>query len=64
MEAGSKGVLAVVATGRHRLGGGEEKGGRGSDRFGVGFGFGFGPGGVEWSKWFEWSGAERSGAEE
>ena len=39
MADGSEGVLAVVRPGRHRLGGGEEKGGRGRDEFGVRFGF-------------------------
>ena len=52
----SKGVSAVVVIGRHRLGGGEEKGGRGSNGFGFGVGFVFGRRGVEWSKWVKWSG--------
>ena len=58
---GREGALAVMRTGRHRLGGGEEKGGggRGSDRFRVRLGFGrrgvessgaSGLGGVEWSE--------------
>ena len=37
LEARGKGVLAVVVTGWHILGGGKEKGGRGSDIFGVRF---------------------------
>ena len=61
MVAGSEGVLTVVVTGRYRLGGGKEKGGRGNDGFGVGVGFGFGRRGVEWSKWVEWSGVEWGG---
>ena len=57
MAAGSEGVSAVVETGQHRIGGGEEKNGRGSNGFGFGFGFGFGRRGVEWSG-VEWSGEE------
>ena len=38
--AGSEGISAMVETGRHRLGEGEEKGGRGSDKLEVGFNFG------------------------
>ena len=55
----------MVGTGRHRLGGVEEKGGRGRDGFGVGVGVGvgFGRRGVDWSKWVEWSGLEQSGEE-
>ena len=45
----------VVGTGRHRIGGGEEKGVRGSKGFGFGLGFGFGRRGVEWSG-VEWRG--------
>ena len=61
--SGSKGVSAVAGTGQHRLGGGEEKGDRGSDGFGVGVGFrfGFGQRGVKWSEWVEWSGVEWGG---
>ena len=44
---GVEGVLEVVVTGWHRLGGGEEKGGRGCEGFGDGFGFGWR--GVEWN---------------
>ena len=58
-EASSEGVSAVVGTGRHRLGGGEEKGGRGSNIFLVRFRFG--RRGVEGSNWVEWSGVEWSG---
>ena len=50
--------MAVVGTGRNRLGGGKEKGGRGSYGFTFGVGVGFGRIGVEWSKWVEWSGVE------
>ena len=52
----------MVGTGRHKLGGVEEKGDRGSDGLGVGVGFGFGRRVVEWSEWVEWSGV--GGAEE
>ena len=51
--AGSEGISAMVETGRHRLGEGEEKGGRGSDKLEVGFNFGQRE--VEWIKWVEWS---------
>ena len=54
MVSGSKGVSAVVVKGQHILGGGEEKGGIDSNRFGVGFGFG--RRGVKWREWVEWSG--------
>ena len=69
MAAGSEGVLAVVGTGRPRLGWVEEKGGRGSDGLGVGVGLRIerGPGQrgeVEGSKLVEWSRAEWSGEEE
>ena len=58
----SKGVSAVVGTGRNRLGGVKEKGGRGSNGFTFGVGVGFGRRGVEWSKWVKWSGLELSGS--
>ena len=48
----------MVETGRNILGRGKEKGGRGSNGFGVGFGFEWR--GVEWSEWVEWSGVEWS----
>ena len=48
-----------MGTGWNRMGGNEEKGGRGSGGFGVGFGFGQRI--VEWSKWVEWSKVEWSG---
>ena len=51
----------MVGTGRNRLGGGKEKGDRGSNGFTIGVGVGFGRRGVEWSKWVEWSGVEMSG---
>ena len=55
--------MEVMGTCQHRLGGGKEKGFRGSygSRFGVGFGFR--RRGVEWSEWVEWSGVEWSGVE-
>ena len=56
MAAGIKSVLAVVVKVQHILRGGKEKGGRGSDGFGVGFGFG--RRGVEWSEWVDWSGVK------
>ena len=59
MTARGEGVSEVVGTGRHRLGGGEEKGGRGSYGFGVGFRVG--RRGVEWSEWVKWSRVEWSG---
>ena len=37
LAAGNEGELVVVRTGRNILGGGKEKGGRGSDGFRVGF---------------------------
>ena len=54
MAARSKGGSAVVVTGRHRLGGGKEKGGggRGSDGFRVELGLR--QRGVKWSERFEW----------
>ena len=61
-EARRKGVSEVTGIDRHRLGWGEEKGGRGSDGFRVGFGFWWR--GVEWSEWVEWIRVEWSGAEE
>ena len=48
----------MVGIDRNRLGGGEEKGGRGSNGFGVGFEFGRIV--VKWRKWVEWSGVEWS----
>ena len=59
MAAGNEDVSAVVGTGRHRLVGGEEKGGRGNG--GLGVGVGFGRSGVKWSKWVEQSGVEWGG---
>ena len=63
MAARIEGVPVVVGTGRHRLVGGEEMGGRDSNRFGFGFGFRvrvrFGRREVEWSR-VELSGAEWS----
>ena len=56
LAAGSEGVSTVVGTGWHRLGGGEEKGGRGSNGFG--FGLVSDLGGEE-SSGAEWSGVER-----
>ena len=50
--------MVVVETGGHRIVGDEEKGSRGSDRFGVGFGFGQRE--VKWSEWVEWSGVDWS----
>ena len=70
MADGSKGVLAVVVTGRHRLGGDEETGGGDNDKIGAGFGGGGGRG-IEWVlgrrggisgiEQVEWSGMERVG---
>ena len=48
-----------MVTGRNIIGGGKEKGSRGSNGFGVRFGFGWR--GVEWSEWVEQSGVEWSG---
>ena len=59
MAAGNDGVSAMLATGWHRLGGGKEKGGRGSNGFVFGIRFGFGRRGVNWSEWVEWSGVDR-----
>ena len=68
--AGSEGVLAVVGSGRHQPGGGEEEGGRGSDSIGVGVGVRVGlviergpgrRGVVEGSERVEWSGVEWGG---
>ena len=56
--AGGKGVSAVVVTGRHRIVGGEEKGGRGKNGFGFRVGFRFRRRGVEWRKWVKWSRVE------
>ena len=50
----------VVVTGRHRLGGDEEKDSRGSDGFGFRVRFGFGWRGFEWSEWVKWSRVEWS----
>ena len=50
--------MEVVVTGRHRLGGGEEKSGRGNNRVGVGVGFGFRRSVVKCSNWVKWSGLE------
>ena len=51
---GSEGVSALGVIGRHRLVGGEEKGGRVSN----GFGFEIRRIGFKWSKWVKWSGVE------
>ena len=70
MAAGSEGVLAVVGTGRNRLGGGEETGGGDNDdiRAGIGGGGrrgierGIGRrGGISGIVRVEWSGMERGG---
>ena len=53
MAARSEGVSVVVRTGRHILGGGKERGGRGNNRLGAGVGFGFRRSGIEWSEWVE-----------
>ena len=60
----------MVGTGRNRLGGGEETGGRdnndiravlgGGDRHGIERGLGQ-RGGISGSEWVEWSGTERGG---
>ena len=59
--------MAVVVTGRNRLGGGEETGGGDKDEIGAGFGGGVGRGierelgrigGVSGSERVEWSGAD------
>ena len=64
MAARSDGFLAVVGTGRHRLGGREETGGGDNDDIGVRTGGGgrYGikrgigrRGRISWSKWVEWS---------
>ena len=70
MAAGSKGVSVMVGTGRNRLVGGEETGGRDNDNIGDGFGGGVGRGierglgrreGVSGSKQVKWSGMEQGG---
>ena len=56
-----QGVSAVMGTGRHRLGGGEEKGGGGRDSNGFRVGLGLGQREVDWINRVKWSRVDLSG---